>query len=183
MKKEEKRRREKVMSKQKSLNNKGFSLVELIVVIAIMAVLVGVLAPNLIRFLGRADISADIQLADTVRSAISVTMLDPEVRAAATPGVPVVPASGAPLTVAFDATGFTGAFGTAVAETLGYTSVANMAAGVLAEISTTDSEAHAVVVNIYPGGAVEVILRGTNNGEGGTGTANDVAVGTPATAP
>ena len=32
--------------KQKSLTNKGFSLVELIIVIAIMAVLVGVLAPQ-----------------------------------------------------------------------------------------------------------------------------------------
>ena len=32
---------------QKKLGNKGFSLVELIVVIAIMAVLVGVLAPTL----------------------------------------------------------------------------------------------------------------------------------------
>ena len=35
--------------KQKSLTNKGFSLVELIIVIAIMAVLVGVLAPQYIK--------------------------------------------------------------------------------------------------------------------------------------
>lgn len=36
--------------KQKSLTNKGFSLVELIIVIAIMAVLVGVLAPQFLKY-------------------------------------------------------------------------------------------------------------------------------------
>ncbi|HAL02696.1 MAG TPA: hypothetical protein DCP07_05005, partial [Lachnospiraceae bacterium] len=32
-------------------NNKGFSLVELIIVIAIMAILVGVMAPQLIKYI------------------------------------------------------------------------------------------------------------------------------------
>lgn len=65
--------------KQKSLTNKGFSLVELIIVIAIMAVLVGVLAPQYIKYLDKSKISADKQLADNLRQAITTTMLDPEI--------------------------------------------------------------------------------------------------------
>ncbi len=45
--------------KQKSLTNKGFSLVELIIVIAIMAVLVGVLAPQFIKYVEQ---SRDLQI-------------------------------------------------------------------------------------------------------------------------
>lgn len=42
-------------------NNRGFSLVELIVVIAIMAVLVGLLAPQFIKYVEKSRMSIDIQ--------------------------------------------------------------------------------------------------------------------------
>ena len=40
-------------------NNKGFSLVELIIVIAIMAVLMAVLAPQFLRYIERSRLQSD----------------------------------------------------------------------------------------------------------------------------
>ena len=62
--------------KQKSLTNKGFSLVELIIVIAIMAVLVGVLAPQYLKYVANSKISADISSADSVRTVVNTLIAD-----------------------------------------------------------------------------------------------------------
>ncbi len=60
-------------------NNKGFSLVELIIVIAIMAILVGVMAPQLIKYIEKTNVSSDTQLCDSVKTAITTAMMDPTV--------------------------------------------------------------------------------------------------------
>lgn len=65
--------------KQKSLNNKGFSLVELIIVMAIMVVLVGALAPQYVKYLDKSKVSTDTQWVDGLRQAIEITYIDPSI--------------------------------------------------------------------------------------------------------
>ena len=62
--------------KQKNLTNKGFSLVELIIVIAIMAVLVGVLAPQYIKYVEKSRVSADAQQVEEFTGAMTVLASD-----------------------------------------------------------------------------------------------------------
>lgn len=61
---------------KKEMNNKGFSLVELIIVIAIMAVLIGVLAPQYLKYVKNSKISTDITNAEALATAINVAVSD-----------------------------------------------------------------------------------------------------------
>lgn len=57
-------------------NNKGFSLVELIIVIAIMAVLIGVLAPQFIKYVEKSKESKDITNLDSCVEAVKIYYAD-----------------------------------------------------------------------------------------------------------
>jgi len=58
----------------KKLNNKGFSLVELIIVIAIMAILIAVLAPQFLRYVERSRLQKDNTAISEIANAAKVAM-------------------------------------------------------------------------------------------------------------
>ncbi len=58
----------------KKMNNKGFSMVELIIVIAIMAILAAALAPALIKYINKSRLSTDISTGTSIASAIQTAL-------------------------------------------------------------------------------------------------------------
>ncbi len=61
---------------QKKNSNKGFSLVELIIVIAIMAVLLGVLTPALIKYVRKSRRVVDVDAANKIADIVQYSLLD-----------------------------------------------------------------------------------------------------------
>lgn len=61
------------------VSNKGFSMVELIIVMAIMAVLVGVLAPQYMKYLEKTKKIADCSAISAILDACVVIAADPDV--------------------------------------------------------------------------------------------------------
>ena len=60
----------------KKMNNKGFSLVELIVVVLIMAIIAVALAPQVMKWVENSRMSTDVQNYDSVVEAVNVALTD-----------------------------------------------------------------------------------------------------------
>ena len=64
---------------EKKMNNKGFSLVELIIVVAIMAVLIGVLAPTYLKYVESSKKTTDCSAIGSILDACEVVAIDPSI--------------------------------------------------------------------------------------------------------
>ena len=74
---ERKMKKIREMMNNKKKNNKGFSLVELIVVIAIMAVLIGVLGSTILGYVEKSKYSKDLSALDSINTAIKTFVAEP----------------------------------------------------------------------------------------------------------
>ena len=64
---------------KKEMNNKGFSLVELIIVIAIMVILIAVLAPQYLRYVEKSRVASDQNTIVEYINAMQTVASDPEI--------------------------------------------------------------------------------------------------------
>jgi type IV pilus assembly protein PilA len=86
---------------EKKMNNKGFSLVELIIVIAIMAVLVGVLAPQYLKYVKNSKVSTDITNAEELATAVNTAVADGDINLPTGSGTANVASADIPNITAF----------------------------------------------------------------------------------
>ena len=66
----------KKLQQRSKLNNGGFSLVELIIVVAIMAVLIGVLAPQYLKYVEKTRVQKDESAGEEIRHAVEIAIAD-----------------------------------------------------------------------------------------------------------
>ena len=62
--------------RERKKDNKGFTLVELVIVVAILAILVGILAPQYTKYVEKSRKSADVDNMDEIVKAVQVYAVD-----------------------------------------------------------------------------------------------------------
>jgi len=102
----------------KKKNNKGFSLIELIIVITIMAILTALIAPQLLRYVEQSRVAKDLSSIDEVYRAIQISLADETIFKATTTGNTVTFKNGTTDNTS-TLTASTGALATDLHKTLG----------------------------------------------------------------
>ena len=144
----------------KKMNNKGFSLVELIIVIAIMAILIVVLAPQYLKYVEKSRNSTDLQNVTEIKTALEVYAADPD----AVVGLP----NGEKIVINVTSTG-----GTIVSD---YGTTDKFVATALKETDLTITEIKCSSKNKWSAYAIQ----GTGNAQGGIDWAYDAKGGSDA---
>lgn len=145
-------------------NNKGFSLVELIIVIAIMAILVGVMAPQLIKYIEKSNVSADTQLAATIQTACVTAMMDPEVLADTSASNYINGLQGGQANIA-SFVGGTNKYTSAVSEILGETVAANITGSL--KSANVNNNAKDISVTLSANSCTVIITNSDSRGSKG----------------
>lgn len=133
----------------KKTNNKGFSLVELIVVVAIMAVLMVVLAPQYLRYVEKTRLQKDNSAIAEIANAMKIAMADETINSKIDNGtkVTITCAAGDNATITFGADSVKKADGTTAA-----TELATELQAVIGNTYTTSS-------NTYKASGTNIVLE------------------------
>lgn len=73
------------------ITNKGFSLVELVIVIAIMAILIALLAPQYLKYVEKSRLASDEELVESIHDVITIAVTDENIKKKPLDGMPATP--------------------------------------------------------------------------------------------
>ena len=152
------------IQKYLSGEREGFSLVELIIVIAIMAILIGIVALAVIPYLEKSRVGKDQQTVDTVYSAFQATLADQKITADATVTIPSTGAATATIGTAAQNT----AFIEAMAKALNAENASDISSGTAGKLESADAKDKGITCTYTKSsGKIEVFATGTK-GDGKT---------------
>lgn len=149
---------------KKKMNNKGFSLVELIIVVAIMAVLMVVLAPQLLKYVEKSRLQKDNSAIAEIANAIKVACADEAI-------INSIPTGGETITLA-------GSTGVAKTVTFGTSTLLKTELDdvIGATVTTTSNNykksGEAIVITVSTDGEVSVVGFIENDGDTPTTSSN-----------